>query len=123
MADTSFDKLAERAMATAKLLHEHKGIDSVVLDLRALNAWTDFYVITTVSSVTHLQGLLRHIREFADQEGIQILRRQKKMGEGDEWNLADLGGIVVHLMSKKARDFYELERLWHEGVVLWRSES
>lgn len=123
MADTSRDEMGERAVAIAKLLAEHKGGGSVALDLRSLNAWTDFYVIATVTSTTHLQGLQRRIKEFADGEGIDILHRQKKIPDGDEWNLTDIGGIVIHLMSERARSFYELERLWHQAVILWKDEA
>jgi ribosome-associated protein len=95
-----------------------------VLDLRGLCGWTDFFVIATVSSNTHLQGLERYIKEFARQQGIDILRRSRKPPAGagaalpDEWCLVDMGPVVVHLMSAPARSFYELERLWSAAPLL-----
>ncbi|MDR0452548.1 MAG: ribosome silencing factor [Treponema sp.] len=94
------------------LLRDHNGKDVVVLDLRKLNTWTDFFIIATVTSHTHVQGLLRHIKEFAREKDLEILRRPPKAGPDNEWNLVDLGNIIVHLMSERARSFYELERLW-----------
>ncbi|MDR2245978.1 MAG: ribosome silencing factor [Treponema sp.] len=97
------------------LLQDHKGQNVAVLDLRELNSWTDFFVITTVSSQTHLMGLLRHIREFCRDRGVEILRGRRKIASDDEWVLIDLGTVVVHLMTESSRSFYELERLWSAG--------
>lgn len=116
-------KDADTARKLATVIAEHKGQNVIVLDLRALHTWTDFFVISTVTSSTHQQGLQRHIKEFAQAEQIDILRRQRKAPAEDEWNLIDMGTIVVHLMTEKARSFYDLERLWSEAPVLWRSES
>lgn len=123
MEDMLSTKQTERARALAKIIAEHKGQNVVVMDLRPLNTWTDFFIISTVSSSTHQQGLQRHIKEFAQMEQIDILRRQRKAPAEDEWNLIDMGTIVVHLMTQKARSFYDLERLWSEAPVLWRSEE
>jgi ribosome-associated protein len=102
------------ALALGELLREARGLDVVALDLRELNAWTDFFVIATVSSGAHRSGLERHIKEFAREKGFEVLRRSRRPSGGveDEWSLIDLGDIVVHLMTEKARLFYELERLW-----------
>jgi ribosome-associated protein len=103
----------EQAEALAKLLREHKGGDVLVLDLREMNAWTDFFVIATATSDTHLDGLERHVKEFCRERDIEILRRSRKpAGEDDEWRVIDLGSMVVHLMSGRLRAFYELERLY-----------
>jgi ribosome-associated protein len=114
MEDTSLKAdAAAAAEALGGLLREHKGDRVAILDLRELNAWTDFFVIATAASSTHLLGLERHIKEFCGEQGLQILRRSRKPDAvNDEWCLIDLGPVVVHLMSEQARAFYDLERLW-----------
>jgi len=103
----------EAAAALGDLLRDHKGIDVTVLDLREQETWTDFFVITTVTSGTHLDGLERHIVEFCRKREIEVLRRSRKPNAlEDEWRIIDLGSIVIHLMNRRARDFYELERLF-----------
>lgn len=109
---------AATAQALAELLREHSGGDALVLDLREMNAWTDFFVIATATSNTHLDGLDRHVKEFCRERDIEILRRSRKpQGEDDEWRIIDLGTAVVHLMSGKARAFYELERLYSMALA------
>jgi ribosome-associated protein len=102
----------DAALALGRLIREHRGIDVVVMDLREQCGWTDFFVIATVTSHTHVQGLLRYIREFAAERNIEILHGRRKASPDDEWNLVDLGTTVVHLMTARSRSFYELERLW-----------
>ncbi|MCL2139238.1 MAG: ribosome silencing factor [Treponema sp.] len=100
----------------AALLQQHKGEDVTVLDLRDRNEWTDFFIIATVTSGTHLDGLERHIKIYCREQGIDILRqsprfRGQNTDQRDEWHIIDLGSSVIHLMSSNARNFYDLERL------------
>jgi len=105
--------LIETATVLGELLRDHKGSDVLVLDLRDIGgAWTDFFVIATSSSGTHMDGLDRHIKEFCHERGIDILRQSHKPDGEDEWRIIDLGPIVIHLMNNKARAFYDLERLY-----------
>ncbi|MDR0290755.1 MAG: ribosome silencing factor [Treponema sp.] len=99
------------------MLHEHNGVDALVLDLREMepSAWTDFFVIATATSNAHMDGLERHIKEFCHERGIEILRKSRKLSDEDEWRIIDLGSTVIHLMSRKAREFYDLERLYSRG--------
>ena len=121
------------------LLHEHHGVDVIVMDMRPLDFWTDFFVIATATSNTHLVGLERHIKDFVREKGLEILRRSRRAesnaGQSSagnytasdsvpgEWNLLDLGSIVIHLMDAKIRSFFELERLWSAAPVIFASEE
>jgi ribosome-associated protein len=118
---------AETALEMGRLLADHNGGDVIVMDMRQLNFWTDFFVIATVSSSTHLSGLERHIKEYSRERGLEARRSRKPAASadtgGDEWCLIDLGGIVVHLMTERSRSFYELERLWSQALVIYSSKS
>ena len=116
-----------------KLLQDHNGIDVLAMDMRPLDFWTDFFVITTVTSSTHMEGMERHIKEFVKENKLEILYRSSRPNKNsmpnlseqdlteigpDEWRLLDLGGIVIHLMTSKSRSFYELERLWSSAPLV-----
>jgi ribosome-associated protein len=88
------------------------------MDLRPLRIWTDFFIIATVSSTTHLRGLERYIREYAREQGLDIRGGSSKQLPDAEWNLIDMGDIVIHLMTAQSRSFYELERLWSAAEIL-----
>ncbi|GHV85368.1 ribosomal silencing factor RsfS [Spirochaetia bacterium] len=97
--------------AICALLEEHRGDKVLAMDLRELHSWTDFFIIATVSSGAHQEGLLRHIKDFALERGLAILRGSKR-GPADGWGLVDMGTLVIHLMNAQSREFYELEELW-----------
>ena len=103
---------ADAAGAVGELLNEHNGQDVSVLDLRGINNWTDFFVIATATSRTHMEGLEKHVKEFCREKDIDILGSSRKDTD-DQWRLLDLGSVIVHLMTCDAREFYDLERLWH----------
>jgi ribosome-associated protein len=106
------------ALEVGKLIQEHRGIDVLVMDLRQSNTWTDFFVVATVTSNTHVQGLKRHIKEFVRERGLETLNPRRKTAPDDEWNLIDFGTVVIHLMTAKCRAFYELERLWNAVEII-----
>ena len=108
----------EKALEIAALMEAGKGLDVTVLDVSGLNSWTDYFVIVTVTSGPHWQGLYKSIKEYISQNDMQMHETIRKSPQGDDWNLIDLGTVVVHLMSQEARDFYELEKLWHAGKKL-----
>ena len=109
---------AELALELGRRIRDHRGGDVAVLDLRELNIWTDFFVIATVSSSTHLQGLYRQIKDFALERELDILYRHRNVRADNEWSIVDMGTIVVHLLTARARSFYELERLWSSAKTL-----
>ena len=110
--------MEEKAIEIAKLMEDGKGINVTLLDISGLNSWTDYFVIVTVTSSTHWQGLYKQIKEYIKDNDLEIHVTNRKSPDGDDWNLIDLGSIVVHLMSESARSFYDLEKLWHAGKTI-----
>lgn len=103
------------ALELGKLLKDFKAEETIVLDLREKNIWTDFFIICTVTSTSHAAGLEKRVYEALPQYGLEEYHTKRKSPDGDEWKLIDLGGIVIHLMSKTARSFYTLEKLWYDS--------
>lgn len=84
--------------------------DIRVLDLRGVTSFTDYFVICTGNNSRQAQAI-------SDEVGLKLKE------EGDlpvslegynqaEWILADYGDFLVHIFSPKAREYYDLERLW-----------
>jgi ribosome-associated protein len=108
----------EKALEIARLMQDGKGTDVKVLDVSELNSWTDYFVIVTITSSAHWQGLARQLKDYVKDNDLEFHTTNGKGSNGDDWNLLDIGNIVVHLMSKEAREFYDLEKLWHAGKIL-----
>jgi ribosome-associated protein len=93
-----------------------KGADLVVLDLRGLAGFTDFFLLATGTSVRHLQTLADAIEEELGRLGVRA-----DHVEGypcAEWILLDFGDFVIHLFTTRSRAYYDLERLWGDAERL-----
>ena len=122
MKDT-LQETEKTVVELGKFLSGHNGGGVVVMDMRPLDFWTDFFVIATVTSSTHHSGLERHIKEFSREKGLEILRRSPKPDTDDERSLIDMGNIVIHLMTLRARSFFELERLWSSAPLIYEDRD
>ena len=115
----------EAALEAARLIDEHKGEDTVVLDIGGVSSFADYFVISTARSSAHLAGLHRELDAFLRRRGIRPRHGgHKSVGESG-WLLLDCGDFVVHLMEKEQREFYDLERLWFkaERLSYWSKSS
>ena len=105
------------ACALARLLADHRCENPVVLDIGAVSDVADYFVIATVRSSTHLTGVYGYLMKYCKEHGIEPLGGSKR-APNNPWLLIDLGPVVVHLMERETRDFYELEKLWFSGRLL-----
>lgn len=102
----------ETALAVARFLDEHKAASTVVLDLAGVSPLADYFVIATARSAAHLAGLARELEALLDGIGVRPLHAPHKRAAVTGWLLVDLGDVVVHVMEREPREFYDLERLW-----------
>jgi ribosome-associated protein len=93
-----------------------KALDIRVLDLREVTSFADFFVICTGTNPKQIQAISEEIGEELGKRGEYPVSVEGFANA--EWILADFGDYLIHVFSPKARDFYELERLWRHAKVV-----
>ena len=94
-----------------------KATDIAVLDLTGITAFADYFVICNGSNQ-------RQIQAISDEIGIQLKQRAHELPKSvegynqAEWVLADYGDLLIHIFTPKAREYYDLERLWRSAKHL-----
>ena len=108
---SSGERIARRA---AELANDLKATDIVVLDLREVTDMTDFFVIASGTSDTHVRAVAAHVHTGLSATGVST-----NMIEGvtqGRWALLDYTDCVVHVFHPTVRQFYQLERLWGDAT-------
>jgi len=105
--------IAQRA---AQLLNDYKATDVVLLDLRGVTDMTDFFLVASGTSDTHVRSMGQRLMEEMKREGNAATHAEGV--EQGRWVLLDFVDFVVHIFHPTLRNFYQLERLWGEAAEL-----
>jgi ribosome-associated protein len=108
----------ELARSIVNTLEEKKGENIILMDIRELAVFADYFVICSGTSDRMLQALADAVREHAHQAYGLSTRTEGRSQDG--WMLVDLGDVIVHLFSPDRRNYYRLEELWSRGKILLR---
>jgi len=100
-------KLADLAV---EALQEVKGQSIACINVTKLTEITDYMVIVTGTSSTHVKALADEVVKQVKESGTKVNGIEGRMQS--EWVLVDLGGVVVHIMLPPVRALYNLEDLW-----------
>jgi len=106
-------ELDERILMALSAAGEKKAINSIVLDLREVASFTDYFVITSGTNERQVQAISDEVVETLKKAGTPAARVEGY--KTAEWILLDYGDFVMHIFDEKARKFYDLERLWRES--------
>ena len=88
--------------------------DIVMLDIRGISDFADYFVVATVESPRQMDGLMQDI-ESAVKEGDGRLHHREGTPQGG-WVLLDFSDVVVHLFRPETRDYYRIEEAWPAAV-------
>ncbi|MBU0480659.1 MAG: ribosome silencing factor [Proteobacteria bacterium] len=113
LADLEISELLARIYRTVS---EKKAEKPVILDVRGISDFADYFVIMSGTSTRHVQGLAEAVD---DEIGSRRTREGDTEGLSEaRWVLLDYNDIIIHVFHYEDRDHYDLEGLWHDAPRL-----
>ena len=104
------------ARLVARIAHDKRAEDVVILDMRSLVDYVDFFVIGTSTSRRQAVAIAEAASLGLRECGVRYSRIQG--AEDARWVLCDLGDVVVHIFRDEARKYYQLDLLWEDAPRL-----
>ncbi len=107
------DPARARALQVARAGLDKKAEDVLVLDVRGLTSYADYFVLMTADSERQASAIADNVDQKLKEQGAS------KVGvegyESGRWILIDYGDVVAHVFNREARGFYDLEGLWADA--------
>jgi len=107
------DTSRPRAEAIARAGLDKKAEDVVILDVRGLTSYADYFVVMSADSERQAGAIADAVDEELEKAGASKVGVEGQAG--GRWVLIDYGDVVAHVMSPDARGFYDLEGLWADA--------
>lgn len=107
---------AEEALARfcVEAALDKKAEEPVILDMRGISSFTDFFVIISASSEPQIKAIASCIRDrMRTEKGIPP--HADDAYPGSRWIVIDFGSIIVHIFHQELRKIYDLESLWNDA--------
>ena len=95
-----------------KAIDSKRGFDIDVIKVSDLTVLTDYFVIASVSSNTQLKAIADEVEYKLSEAGYEPHHIE---GKASDWICLDYIGVVIHILFKEQRGFYQIERLWNDG--------
>lgn len=108
MSETGLKAMAESA------LEDMKAEDICIMDVKEKTTVTDWIIVASGTSSRHVKSIANNVVVEAKKAGCQPFGVEGE--DVGEWVLVDLGDVIVHVMQKDVRQFYDLESLWRVDV-------
>ena len=101
-------KIAYQALEE-KLAEEIK-----VLDIRQISVIADYFIFANGKNKNQVQAIVDNVQDALQKAGYEM--KQMEGYQNGTWVLIDFGDIVIHIFDQENRLFYDLERIWKDGV-------
>ena len=106
----------------ANLMLEKKAEDIKIIKVEKITTLTDYFVICTSGSEPQTKAIKDNIEKTLRKQGLKAYNREG-LETSLDWVLIDYFDVVAQIFSKKARDYYDIERLWADGEITEVKES
>jgi ribosome-associated protein len=105
-----------KARQAARAALDKKAVGVVMLDVQRLSSVTDYFLVCSGKSTTHLQTISDAIHADLKASGVRPAHAEGVAASG--WILLDYGDVLVHMFLEDTRAYYALERLWGDAPAV-----
>lgn len=110
-----------KALKIARIANEKKGEDIVVLDVRKVCNFTDYFVLGTGQTTLHLRAICEEVNKKLRESEVVLFGSDGLAA--NSWCVMDYGDVLFHCFTEEARQYYDLERLWGDAPQIeWQKK-
>lgn len=114
MADN--EKAKEMVRIAAEAIKDKKGEDVRIIDISKVSVIADYFIIANGSNVNQVQAIVDNVQEELHKNG--YINPRVEGYSTASWILLDYNDVIIHVFSKEDRLFYDLERIWRDGIEI-----
>ena len=103
----------EKAKNIAKILDKKKAIDIIGIETKELTVMSDYFIIASGTSNTHVRALADEVDDEMKKLGVEVDHIE---GRATGWILLDYNDVLVHVFQPESRQDYNIERLWNDAA-------
>ena len=103
----------EKAKNIAKILDKKKAIDIIGIETKELTVMSDYFIIASGTSNTHVRALADEVDDEMKKVGVEVDHIE---GRATGWILLDYNDVLVHVFQPESRQYYNIERLWNDAA-------
>lgn len=103
----------EKAKNIAKILDKKKVIDIIGIETKELTVMSDYFIIASGTSNTHVRALADEVDDEMKKLGVEVDHIE---GRATGWILLDYNDVLVHVFQPESRQYYNIERLWNDAA-------
>ena len=118
MIDKSIPNTDKYARLAVEVASDKLASDILLLDIREIGDFADYFVLMTGDSRRQLRSLSESLEDALEQSGGK--RHHKEGTPESGWMVLDFGDVVIHIFGPEERTFYDLDSIWSEGTEVVR---
>ena len=96
-------------------IDKKKAIDIIGIETKELTVMSDYFIIASGTSNTHVRALADEVDDEMKKLGVEVDHIE---GRATGWILLDYNDVLVHVFQPESRQYYNIERLWNDAARL-----
>ncbi len=103
------------ALLAINALEDKKAEDVRIIDISQISTIADYFIIADGSNKSQIQAMADNVSEVLSRAGVSL--KQMEGYQNANWVLMDFQDVIIHIFDRENRLFYDLERIWRDGVL------